>query len=122
METKFSSEDLRSILCHFLWTSKRSGLKQMFRTPGDQTKLRLVGRGYMVRTVEMTYKFATVDVMPLVEMAVHRDVPEDVGVKVEEDYQRLMQPYFAEPPYGVISVRALADEGGVIVSRQQNCT
>ncbi len=73
METKVSNKDVKSILCHFLWDSKKSGLMQMFSTPGGNTTLRLVGRGYMGLTVE--FKFATDDILPLVEMAVHRDVP-----------------------------------------------
>ena len=87
----------------------------MFRAPGEKTTLRLVGRGYMGPTVELTFKFATGDIMPLVDMAVNHDVPEYMRNEIEKDYQRLVQPHFAEPPYGVISVQAPAGEGGVVV-------
>ena len=120
MEPKFSNEDVKSILCHFLWTTKRSVLKRMFRTLGERTILRLVGRGYMDPTVKLTFKFATGDIMPLVEMAVHRDVPEDMRDEIEKDYQRLVQPYFAELPYGLISVQTPAGEGGNVVIQQQD--
>ena len=121
METKFSNEDVKSILCHFLWTTKRSVLKQMSRTPGERTTLlRLVGRGYMGRTVQLTFKFATSDVIPFVEMAVHDGVPEDMRVEIEKEYQRLVQPYFAEPPYGLISVQTPPGEGGNVVIQQQD--
>ncbi len=56
--------------------------------------------------------------MPFAEMALHRDVPEDMRDQIDKDYERLVQPYFAEPPYGLVSVQAPADDGGVIVRQQ----
>ena len=122
VESNFSNEEMRSILCHFFWSSRRSGLKQMFRQPGETTTLRLVGRGHMGRTVELTFRFATGDIMPFVEMALHRDVPVHVRNKVEREYRRLVQPYFAEPPYGLIGIQVPPANGVVTVSQHQNCS
>jgi hypothetical protein len=41
-----------------------------------------------------------------------------LGKQVHSSPVDIEQPYFAEPPYGLISVQAPAGEGGVIVRQQ----
>jgi hypothetical protein len=43
-------------------------------------------------------KFATENIMPFVEMALHRDIPEDMRDEIDKDYQGLVPSYFADAP------------------------
>lgn len=116
MQPSFTEEEILSLFRHYIWNSKKRAVKETFRDARERATLRIIGKAYFGRTVEITIRAATSDLLPAVEAKLSGTVSWDEEQAAAKEQKRLLAPHFKEEPYALFSVQSRTGQGGVVVT------